>query len=130
MPAPYARQTVTLSDLTQRTPEAHAYAEKLFRTFISGNEQFYPFNVGKRTIIAPGFDGGSEWGGPGVDPTKDIIYVNANNVVYTGGLVKTILTQGSVSPLSAPVRSLSSWRSRWFSSRISFAYRYRSPHDR
>lgn len=88
VPAPYARQTVTLNDLTQRTPEAHAYAEKLFRTFISGNEQFTPLTLGRETIVAPGFDGGSEWGGPGVDPAKDIIYINANNVVYTGGLAK------------------------------------------
>ncbi len=86
LPAPYARQTVTVDDLTNRTPEAHDDALKQFRSFVSGNGQFYPFTVGKETIIAPGFDGGGEWGGPAVDPTRGVIYINANNVVYTGGL--------------------------------------------
>lgn len=87
LPAPYARQTVTAADLTNRTPEAHAYAEKLFHTFIGGDRQFYPLAVDKQTIVAPGFDGGAEWGGPGVDPAKDVIYINTNDVADTGGLV-------------------------------------------
>lgn len=86
LPKPYARQTVTIQDLTARTPEAHAYALKLFETFISGKQQFTPLIVGKQTIAAPGFDGGNEWGGPGVDPANHVIYINTNNVVDTGGL--------------------------------------------
>lgn len=86
LPASYARQTVTRNDLTNRTPQAHDDAVKQFRSMVSGNEQFYPFTVGKQTIIAPGFDGGAEWGGPAVDPTQGVIYINANNVVFTGGL--------------------------------------------
>ena len=87
-PMPYARQTVTIKDLTNRTPEAHAYAEQLFRTFVSGNQQFYPLSLDKQTIAAPGFDGGGEWGGPALDPTNAVLYVNANNVVDTGGLAE------------------------------------------
>ena len=94
MPAPYTRQTVTINDLTNRTPEAHAYAVKLFQTFVSGDEQFYPLTLGKQTIVAPGFDGGGEYGGPGVDPTTGVIYVNANNVVDTGGLAVNDLNAG------------------------------------
>jgi len=94
LPVPYARQTVTLNDLTRRTPQAHAYAEKLFLTFISGKEQFYPLTLGKQTIVAPGFDGGAEWGGPGVDSTKGVIYINSNNVVDTGGLARSNLNAG------------------------------------
>jgi glucose dehydrogenase len=86
LPAPYARQTVTPDDLTQRTPEAHAYAKTLFETFISGNQQFTPLALGKQTIAAPGFDGGGEWGGASVDPARSVIYINTNNVVDTGGL--------------------------------------------
>ena len=37
-------------------------------------------------MIFPGFDGGAEWGGPAVDPETGIIYVNANDVAWTGAL--------------------------------------------
>ena len=39
-----------------------------------------------RTVVFPGFDGGAEWGGPAVDPETRIMYVNANDVAWTGGL--------------------------------------------
>ena len=88
LPLPYARQTLTGNDLTHRTPEANANAVKQFETFVDGSEQFYPFSVGKQTIIVPGFDGGAEWGGPGADADRGILYVNTNDVAYTGGLEK------------------------------------------
>jgi glucose dehydrogenase/cytochrome c5 len=86
LPAPYTRQTLTVIDLTDRTPEAHAYALNQFHSFVSGNGQFYPLTVGKETVTAPGYDGGAEWGGPGVDRTSGVIYINTNDVVDTGGL--------------------------------------------
>jgi len=58
-PVPYARQRLTAKMLTTRTPEAHAWAVKTFRTFRS-NGQFLPFAVGKQTVVFPGFDGGAE----------------------------------------------------------------------
>ena len=33
----------------------------------------------------PGFDGGAEWGGPAFDPETGLLYVNANEMVWTGG---------------------------------------------
>ncbi len=39
-------------------------------------------------MVFPGFDGGAEWGGPAVDPETDILYVNANEMAWTGGLVE------------------------------------------
>jgi mono/diheme cytochrome c family protein len=47
-----------------------------------------PFAVGKQTVIFPGFDGGAEWGGPAIDPATDILYVNATEMAWTGGLVE------------------------------------------
>jgi quinoprotein glucose dehydrogenase len=73
--------------LTNRTHEAHAWAVQKFRTFRSAG-QFVPFSVDKQTVIFPGFDGGAEWGGPAVDPTTGAIYVNANDIAWTGGLVE------------------------------------------
>ena len=73
--------------LTNRTPEAHAWAVEQFSKFRSEG-QFVPFSVGKETIIFPGYDGGAEWGGPAVDPRKAILYVNANDVAWTGSLAE------------------------------------------
>jgi quinoprotein glucose dehydrogenase len=48
--------------------------------------QFVPFSVGLDTVIFPGFDGGAEWGGPAVDLETGIIYVNSNEMAWTGAL--------------------------------------------
>jgi quinoprotein glucose dehydrogenase len=85
-PAPFSRQLLTEDLLTNRTPEAHSWALGRFRTFRSEG-QFVPFSVGKDTVVFPGFDGGGEWGGPAVDPETKILYVNANDVAWTGALV-------------------------------------------
>ena len=91
MPAPYARQRLTADMLTQRTPEAHAWAVEQFKTFRSDG-LFVPFSVDKQTVILPGFDGGAEWGGSAVDPDSGVIYLNSNDVAWTGGL--TLNRQG------------------------------------
>ncbi len=88
MPAPFARQRLTADMLTDRTPEAHAWAEEQFKTLRSEG-QFVPLSLDKRTVIFPGYDGGAEWGGPAVDPRKGIIYVNSNDVPWTGSLAET-----------------------------------------
>src|ERR1019366_556054 len=85
LPEPFTRQVLTEDMLTTRTPEAHAWAVKEFRTFRSAG-QFVPLAVDKQTVIFPGTDGGAEWGGPAIDPVSDVLYVNANDVAYTGGL--------------------------------------------
>ncbi len=87
VPAPFARQLLTGDMLTNRTPEAHAWAVEQFSKFRSEG-QFIPFSVGKETIIFPGYDGGAEWGGPAVDPQKALLYVNANDVAWTGSLAE------------------------------------------
>jgi glucose dehydrogenase len=85
LPEPFARQLLTEDMLTTRTPEAHAWAVKQFRTFISGG-QFVPFSLDKPTVVFPGYDGGAEWGGPAIDPATDVLYVNAQEAAYTSGL--------------------------------------------
>jgi glucose dehydrogenase len=85
-PEPFARQRLTEDMLTTRSPEAHDWAVKAFKSFNSDG-QFIPFAVGKQTIIFPGYDGGAEWGGPAIDPATDVLYVNANEMAWTGGLI-------------------------------------------
>jgi quinoprotein glucose dehydrogenase len=84
-PEPYARQQLTEDMLTTRTPEAHAWALQALRSYRNGGP-FYPFAVDQQTIVFPGFDGGAEWGGPAIDPTTHILYVDATEMAYTGGL--------------------------------------------
>ncbi|MGD0366700.1 MAG: PQQ-binding-like beta-propeller repeat protein [Acidobacteriaceae bacterium] len=84
-PTPYARQRLTEDMLTSRTPAAHDWALQTFRTFRSDG-QFIPFGVDRQTVVFPGFDGGAEWGGPAVDPATGVLYVNANEMAWTGGL--------------------------------------------
>ena len=84
-PAPFARQVLNEDLLSNRTPEVHQWALEQFRKFRSQG-QFLPFSVGVDTVIFPGFDGGAEWGGPAVDPETGIIYINSNDVAWTGAL--------------------------------------------
>ena len=84
-PAPFARQALTEDLLTQRTPEARESALEQFRKFRSGG-QFVPLTIGKETVIFPGFDGGAEWGGSAFDPETGLLYVNANDIAWTGSL--------------------------------------------
>lgn len=85
LPRPFARQQLTEELLTSRTPEAREWALAAFRTFRSGG-QFLPFAVGQQTVVFPGFDGGAEWGGAAADPETGVLYVNANDIAWTGGL--------------------------------------------
>ena len=97
-PAPYARQLLTEDMLSDRTPEVHQWALEQFRKFRSEG-QFVPFSAGKDTVIFPGFDGGAEWGGSAFDPETGILYLNANDLAWTGGLAE-------IKPGISGVRSL------------------------
>jgi quinoprotein glucose dehydrogenase len=92
-PAPYARQLLTADLLTNRTPEVHRWAVERFQTFLSAG-QFIPFRTAKDTVIFPGFDGGAEWGGSAVDVETGILYVNANDVAWTGALAENTRESG------------------------------------
>ena len=84
---PFGRQKLTEDLLTERTPEAHAWAVAEFRKLRSEG-QFTPLEVERRTVFFPGFDGGGEWGGAGLDPQTGVLYVNASDVPWLGGLEK------------------------------------------
>jgi glucose dehydrogenase len=77
LPEPFARQRLTEDLLTQRTPVAHAWAVQEFGTYLSGG-QFVPTALDRETVVFPCFLGGAEWGGPAVDPTRGVIYINSN----------------------------------------------------
>jgi quinoprotein glucose dehydrogenase len=97
-PEPFARQRLTADLLTRRTPEAADWARKQFAT-LRGDGQFVPLGTGGQTIVFPGFDGGAEWGGAAVDPRTGVLYVNANDVPWTGGLVRSVPGAGPAAAL-------------------------------
>ncbi len=86
-PAPFSRQVLTAEMLTERTPEAHAWAVDELKKMRSGG-QFVPFGPDKETIIFPGFDGGAEWGGSAFDAETGLFYVNANEMPWRSELVE------------------------------------------
>jgi quinoprotein glucose dehydrogenase len=94
VPAPFARQRLTEGLLTQRTPQAHRWALDNFKKF-RNDGQFVPFSVGTETMVFPGFDGGAEWGGPAIDPRTFIIYINSNDIAWTGALAPSGNETGS-----------------------------------
>jgi quinoprotein glucose dehydrogenase len=93
-PAAFARQLLTENTLSERTPEVHQWALRKFRGFRSEG-QFVPFSVGKDTVIFPGFDGGAEWGGAAADPETGILYVNANDLAWTGALAENTASENA-----------------------------------
>jgi len=79
-PPPFARQHVRESDLTQRTPEAHAAVLAQLRAFSSSEPFAAPSEAG--IALLPGMDGGAEWGGLAWDPETSLLYVNSQEVPY------------------------------------------------
>jgi quinoprotein glucose dehydrogenase len=86
LPKPFARQQLTRNDLTQRTPDAHAAARKIFDAY-NPTDPYEAPNTGKGIIIYPGVDGGGEWGGPAFDPETGLLYVNSNEMAWLLKLV-------------------------------------------
>ncbi len=75
-PPPYVPQLFTEKEITEISSEEHDFvSDSLSR--VSTGEIFLPPST-RGTIVFPGFDGGGEWGGAGVDVRKGVLYVNAN----------------------------------------------------
>ncbi len=46
------------------------------------NDHVFAPPTERGTIIFPGYDGGAEWGGAALDPTQQMLYVNANEMAW------------------------------------------------
>lgn len=79
-PPPFSRQEVTELDLDQRSPEVYAYAKSVWDKIRKGNPYIPPNEDG--ALLFPGFDGGGEWGGAGVNPNTGILYVNSSEMPW------------------------------------------------
>jgi quinoprotein glucose dehydrogenase len=102
-PAPFARQSMGESDLTDLTPSAHAAALARFRTLRHDGLFAPPSREG--TVVLPGFDGGGEWGGAAVDPETGVIYVNASDVPWIAAMrdARDTATSNAVPPTGEAV---------------------------
>jgi quinoprotein glucose dehydrogenase len=80
LPEPFARQTISENDITDRTPEVHAEMMARFKQVKYKNMFAPPSKEGG--FIFPGFDGGGEWGGAAVDPESGILYVNSSEMPW------------------------------------------------
>jgi glucose dehydrogenase len=93
-PAPFARQSMKLEELTSVTPESHAYCAKLLEGAVIG-VVFTPIGM-KPTLVFPGTVGGTNWGGASYDPETRTLYVNSMDVGMLVRMVKR--PDGSVIP--------------------------------
>jgi quinoprotein glucose dehydrogenase len=84
-PPPLTRMVFTENEITNIAPDAHAYVLEKFRTLRSGNTWAPPSLQG--TIVFPGFDGGTNWGGGSFDPNTGWLYVNTHDEPWLVTLV-------------------------------------------
>ncbi len=97
-PAPFARQTFTEDEVTNRTPVAREAVLQQLRS-ATPHVLFDPPNE-QGTVVLPGFHGGAEWGGPAVDP-NGILYVNSSEMAWFLEMVPTSVLKSDTRNLYA-----------------------------
>ena len=85
-PPSLTRQVFTEDQLTNISPQAHAHALEVFSKVRSGNAWLPPSEQG--TIVFPGFDGGTDWGGASFDPATGWLYINTHDEPWILTLVR------------------------------------------
>ncbi len=75
-PPPLNRTTLRESDLSNITPETHAFVLDKFRKHETG-PLYTPASMAG-VITMPGHQGGVEWGGGAFDPSTNVMFVNVN----------------------------------------------------
>jgi quinoprotein glucose dehydrogenase len=84
-PPPLTRMVFTQDEITNISPQAHAYVLEKFRKLRSGNTWTPPSLQG--TIVFPGLDGGTNWGGGSFDPASGWFYLNTHDEPWLLALV-------------------------------------------
>ena len=77
-PQAYARQGFSEADITNRSPEAHAFVRKNVYDRYGEAQLFDPPSF-EGDIVYPQFNGGTDWGGAALDPETAFLYVNNSN---------------------------------------------------
>jgi quinoprotein glucose dehydrogenase len=77
-PPPFARQSMRREELTNVTPESRAFCEGILKD-AELKPMFTPIGL-KTTVLFPGTNGGTNWGGASFDPATRTLYVNSMDV--------------------------------------------------
>lgn len=95
-PLPFSRQIFTEDDITDISPESHAFVKEQYLKYRSDNK-FTPPSV-EGTILF-GYSGGAEWGGNSIDP-NGILYQNSNDDPWILQLIDTATVNREIAAVS------------------------------
>jgi quinoprotein glucose dehydrogenase len=88
LPEPFARNSFTAVDVTDRTPQVHQEMMDRFNK-VKYHKMFTPPSK-EGAWIFPGFDGGGEWGGAAVDPESGILYINSSELPWSLTMIDAV----------------------------------------
>jgi len=95
--SPFSRQQFTEKDLNPYVSDAEK--EVLLSKFRSyRKEHIFAPPSQEGTLIFPGYDGGAEWGGPALDPHKQWLYINTNEMPWVLTMVPMTNTKTAQNP--------------------------------
>ena len=86
-PSSLARQTFSIEEVTDVTPESRAECLEIINNARIGG--FFEPQGLEYTILFPGTNGGPNWGGGSYDPTSNTLYVNSMEVGQILKMVKS-----------------------------------------
>jgi len=85
-PPPLTRLSMTKEELSNISPEAHAYCLEQFEK-LTAPGPYPPFSVKEPRLVFPSSMGGADWAGLSYDPKLGYIFANASNIGQTGQMV-------------------------------------------
>ncbi|MEM9363222.1 MAG: PQQ-binding-like beta-propeller repeat protein [Bacteroidota bacterium] len=91
-PKPFARQSDEIS-IENISPFAENKEELKKQLEIADKMVYAPPSLNP-VLLLPGYDGGAEWGGAGIDPNNGILYVNSNEMPFILRMGKDSLNLG------------------------------------
>jgi quinoprotein glucose dehydrogenase len=86
LPEPFTRQVFQTSDITNLSPQAHAFVASQVEKANYG--WFQPFEPGKPTVYY-NVHGGAQWTGASFDPTTGWLFLNANEIPWIMTVLRT-----------------------------------------
>ena len=84
LPPALEPQIVSEFELTNISPEAHAFALESIKKYRHDAAYLPPSLQG--SLVSPGFHGGANWSGAAFDPTTGYLYINTNNYPFLCGI--------------------------------------------
>jgi len=96
-PLPFSNQVFTDSDITNISPEAHAYVKELIKGKAYGRNFIPPDTSG---VLLFSYSGGAEWGGNAIDP-DGVLYQNANHDLWLLQMISSAEVEKKINAASS-----------------------------